>query len=65
MQPDSEVGERLLRAKEVADLLGVTPQVVRKLVAKGSLPRPIRYNRRLVRWKASEIRRWLGEQRPD
>jgi excisionase family DNA binding protein len=29
---------RLLRAKEVADILGVTPDRVRELVASGDLP---------------------------
>ena len=46
--------DKLLNVHEVAEWLGVSDPTVRRLVAKGELPQPIRLGR-LVRWRAKDI----------
>jgi predicted DNA-binding transcriptional regulator AlpA len=49
----------LLTSRQVADRLSVSVRTVWRLVAAGKFPQPIRYNRKLVRWKAIEISRYF------
>ena len=44
---------------EVAGLLAVSRRTLWRMVARGEVPEPIRYNRKLVRWKSSDIARYL------
>jgi predicted DNA-binding transcriptional regulator AlpA len=55
--------ERLMDATEVAALLAVAVPTVWRLVQRDGFPTPIRFNRKLVRWKHSEVVQWLKEQR--
>jgi predicted DNA-binding transcriptional regulator AlpA len=50
-------------ATEVAALLAVAVPTVWRLVQRDGFPTPIRFNRKLVRWKHSEVVQWLKEQR--
>ncbi len=54
----------LLSAKQVAQCLSVSARTVYRMVARGTLPQPIRYTRRLVRWRKSDLMSWLEEQTP-
>jgi excisionase family DNA binding protein len=45
-----------LRLQEVADLLRVTPQTIRKYVRDGLLPSPIRMGRKLL-WPTAVVER--------
>lgn len=54
--------DRLLTAKDVQAVLGVTPATVYNWMNGQGLPRPIRIGGRAVRWRASELAKWL-EQR--
>lgn len=49
----------LLTADDVADLLGVSKRTLWRLTAAGTLPQPIRFNRKLVRWKGAAVRAWI------
>jgi len=49
-----------LTSQQIADKLGVSPRTVWRMVEKGSLPQPIRYNRKLVRWRISDVEKYLG-----
>jgi len=51
----------LLTADEVAALLGVDPQTVRRRAARGEMPKPIRLGRRSVRWRRETIERWIAD----
>ena len=53
----------LLTAEQVAERLGVTARTVLRLVERGGLPAPIRFNRKLVRWHERDIDDWLEGQR--
>ena len=45
----------LLSSEQVADLLSISVRTVWRMVLRGELPKPIRYNRRLVRWRINGI----------
>ena len=53
---------QLLSAAEVARRLSVGVRSLYRLAAAGHLPQPIRFSRKLVRWRTEEIERWLGLQ---
>jgi predicted DNA-binding transcriptional regulator AlpA len=50
-----EKGVDLLTAKDVARRLSIGVRTLWRLVASGQMPQPIRYNRKLVRWKVTDI----------
>jgi excisionase family DNA binding protein len=49
----------LLTAQEVARRLSIGVRTLYRLVRCDVVPRPIRFNRRLVRWRAADIERYL------
>jgi len=49
----------LLTPIQLAELLGVHRNSLRRLVASQRLPRPLRISHKVVRWKHSEIEEWL------
>ncbi|HBI43850.1 MAG TPA: AlpA family transcriptional regulator [Planctomycetales bacterium] len=54
-----ERGVDLLTAQEVARRLAIGVRTLWRLVAQGKLPQPVRYSRKLVRWKVSDIDRYI------
>lgn len=50
--------ESLLTVPQVAKLIGLAPRTVWKMIAEGRIPEPIRVGR-YVRFKASEVDRWI------
>ena len=50
----------LVTSQQVADRLAVSVRTLWRLVARGDFPQPIRYNRKLVRWKNDEVERYLA-----
>jgi len=61
------VTDRLLRAREVADLLGLSPATVLDWFESGRLP-GFRLSSRAVRFRESEVEAWVesrrGERKP-
>ena len=51
-------------ASRLAELLGLSLRTVRRLDSSGKLPRPVRIGG-AVRWRLSEITRWLEAGCPD
>ena len=49
----------LLTAQEVARRLSIGVRTLYRLVQSGALPRPLRFNRKLVRWRTADIDRYL------
>lgn len=65
-QPPSGSATALLRASEVAELIGSTEAQVRNMRARAQLPPPIKIPGLGVRWLRIDLERWLaqlGEQR--
>jgi len=52
--------ERLLSAKDLAEILGCSQRSIWRLCSSGRLPSPVRLGPRLVRWRAKDVERWLG-----
>jgi excisionase family DNA binding protein len=59
----SDVGIELLTSQQVAAALGISVRTLWRLVSGGNFPQPVRYNRKLVRWKASDLRAYLEKLR--
>ena len=49
----------LLTAQDVARRLSIGVRTLWRMVAQGKLPQPIRYTRKLVRWKTADIDRYI------
>ena len=51
---------RLLTVKNLADILKISERTIYNKVSDGSFPvKPIRIGRRLLRWRSSDIDRYL------
>lgn len=51
----AQADERLLRPCEVATVLGVSTRTLWRMLERGEIPEPIRYNRKIVRFTQSSI----------
>jgi predicted DNA-binding transcriptional regulator AlpA len=49
----------LLTSKQVAGRLAMSVRTLWRLVAAGRFPPPVRYNRKLVRWKSADVTRYI------
>ena len=49
----------LLTSQQVAGRLAMSVRTLWRLVAAGKFPPPVRYNRKLVRWKSAEVTRYI------
>lgn len=61
MKPLSE--DRLLKVSELAEFLGVYPSTIYRWLRRGMLPQPFEIGEKAVRWRQSEIEKWLEENR--
>lgn len=57
----SEPLEKLYCASEIADLLSVSPKTVYKMAKAGSFPKPRKIGGRLLRWRRSDLAKFLEE----
>lgn len=55
------VNDTLLTIRDVAEILDLGQRTVWRLEAEGRLPKAIRLNRRVVRWKASAIQSYIDQ----
>jgi len=51
--------DRLLRRRDVEDLVGLGRSLIYSKMAKNEFPRPIKLGVRAVRWRESDVRRWI------
>jgi excisionase family DNA binding protein len=54
----------LLTARELANRLSISLRTLYRMLARGQLPQPIRLGRRHVRWKATDVQRYLDGLQP-
>lgn len=59
-----EVADRLLGPSELSEMVGVPVGTIYQWSSRGTGPRAIRVGRHL-RWRRSEVERWLDEQTAD
>ncbi len=53
---------RLATYADVAQMLGVSVKTLRRLVAAGDIPSPLRFGRRILRWRVDVIQAWLDKK---
>jgi excisionase family DNA binding protein len=51
--------EGLLTPQQVAERLNVKKRTLWRMVEQDDFPQPVRFNRKLVRWKASEVQEYI------
>jgi predicted DNA-binding transcriptional regulator AlpA len=56
--PDTSPDPELLDARALARRWSTSVRTLRRLIAGGSAPRPVRISARVIRWRLSEVRRW-------
>lgn len=56
---------QLLTALQVADLLSTGTRTVQRMVDAGLFPQPLRYNRKLVRWRYTDVLAWVERGSPE
>ena len=49
----------LMTSQQVANRLAVSIRTLWRLVRAGKVPQPVRYNRKLVRWKSVDLARYF------
>ena len=57
------MNDRLLRRREVEEITGLARSSIYRYMQEGDFPRPVRVGPAAVRWRESDIVRWL-ESRP-
>jgi|GEM_PF-5545269 len=58
--PDDRPAEQgMPTPRQVAELLGVTNRKLRRMAKQDGFPQPARFNRKLVRWKAGDMLRYI------
>ena len=53
---------RLLRLKEVAQMVGLSHASIYRLAGIGDFPRPVHVGPRAVRWPLRDIEQWISER---
>jgi excisionase family DNA binding protein len=56
---ERQAAPELMTSQEVAERLSVSVRTLWRLVAAGKFPQPVRYNRKLVRWKSVDVTRYI------
>lgn len=52
--------EQMLRLNEAAKLLGITDDVLRRMVHRGDSPDAVRIGPRIIAFRPSDVERWLA-----
>jgi len=61
MKPRSK--DRLMKMSELCEFLGVVPSTIYRWLESGQFPQPFDIGQDTVRWRLSEIEKWLEESR--
>jgi prophage regulatory protein len=59
MKTETLIVDHMLTVRQLASLLKLSPRTIWRWLAQGRLPKPVRYSRTCVRWKASSIRAYV------
>ena len=54
--------DRLLRRREVEQMVGLSRTSIYRLMDSGDFPHPIRVGPRAVRWRLRDIEEWMSER---
>lgn len=53
---------RIIRPKELAEMLGVTTVTLWKMRQQSRIPQPISFGPKFIGWRESTIEQWLSDQ---
>lgn len=53
---------RILRLRQVCDACGLSPSTIRRRVAAGDFPSPIRLGGNAVGWIEEEVQEWIASR---
>jgi prophage regulatory protein len=56
--------DRLLRRRDVESIVGLSRSAIYDRMAEGTFPKPVSLNARAVRWRESDVLRWMDELKP-
>ena len=51
--------KKLLKEKEVCELIGFSKSTLWRMVGRGDFPKPYKFGERMTRWNNWEIHMWL------
>lgn len=54
--------DRLLTRREVEEMTGLSRSTIYRLLRIGQFPPPVRIGSKTVRWRLSDIVRWMGSR---
>ena len=54
---------RLLRIRQVEDLIGLKKSALYNLISEGNFPRPVAVGPRIKAWRSEDVAAWI-DQRP-
>ncbi|WP_339853313.1 helix-turn-helix transcriptional regulator [Roseovarius nubinhibens] len=54
------MNERLLKRREVEEITGFSRTTIYRLMAEGVFPRPLRTGENSVRWRQSDLQKWMN-----
>ena len=57
-----QASDRLMRRKEVEEMVGLACSTIYLFMDEGKFPRPIRVGPRAVRWRRSAVEGWIKAQ---
>lgn len=57
---DSKLDKILYDAKTLANLLCISRRTLWRLIASGKFPKPIKFNRKLVRWDRRDVEDYIN-----
>jgi prophage regulatory protein len=55
--------ERLLRRQQVEEMCAIGRAYLYRLIANGEFPAPVKVGVRAVRWRESDVLRWISERK--
>ncbi|HJV52812.1 MAG TPA: AlpA family phage regulatory protein [Noviherbaspirillum sp.] len=56
--------DRLLRLRDVAPMVGMAKATIYRKIASGEFPRPVSVGKTSVRWRESDLARWMQALTP-
>ncbi len=55
-------GDRYIRIKELAEMLGIGESTIYKQITKNKFPKQIKLTERTAVWRLSEVNEWINER---
>lgn len=56
------MGDRVLRTKQVCEIINISPVTLWRYRRDGQFPKPIQLGDRIIGWKESVVMEWLDQK---